>query len=314
MRKTCLELVYDLAQKDERIFFIGSDLGFGTLNEFKDNIPERFFMEGVSEANLVGMGCGLAREGKIVYVNTIATFLSRRCFEQIVLDAGLHNANIRLIANGGGLVYAPLGPTHLAIDDIAILRAIPNMTIVAVADADEMRRLMPQTVGYQGPIYIRLAKGHDPIVTRDEHDFQIGKAIVDRKGGDAVIMTTGITLGIAQKAAETLSAQGIEVTILHNHTLKPIDKTAILDYCGRINNIITIEEHSLIGGLGSAIAEIIVDANFETPKWFKRIGVPDVFADIYGSQKDQLAHYDITEENLIKSVQEALKNQSKLVA
>jgi len=165
MRKTCLDMVYELAQEDDRIFFIGSDLGFGTLKDFKENIPERFFMEGVSEANLVGMGCGLAHEGKIVYVNTIATFLSRRCFEQIVLDAGLHKANIRLIANGGGLVYAPLGPTHLAIDDIAILRAIPGMTIVAVADANEMRRFMPQTVDYPGPIYIRLAKGHDhPLV------------------------------------------------------------------------------------------------------------------------------------------------------
>ena len=314
MRKTCLNMVYELAQKDERIFFIGSDLSFETLKEFKENIPERFFMEGVSEANLIGMGCGLAREGKIVYVNTIATFLTRRCFEQIVLDAGLHKANIRLIANGGGLVYAPLGPTHLAIDDIGILRTIPGMTIIAVADADEMRRLMPQTVDYPGPIYIRLAKGHDPIVTRDDWRFEIGKAIIAREGEDAVIVTTGITLGIAQRAAEVLSAQGIEVTILHNHTIKPLDKDVILKYCERISTIVTIEEHSINGGLGSAVAEILSEANFETSKKFKRIGVPDVFPDIYGSQDDQLKYFNITEENLVASIKKACETQSKLVA
>ena len=168
MRQMCLNMVYELAKVDDRVFFIGSDLGEGTLNQFKEEIPERFFMEGVSEANIVGMATGLALEGKIPYVNTIATFITRRCFEQIVLDACLHEANVRLIGNGGGLVYAPLGPTHLAIEDLAILRSVPNMTIVAPADADEMKRFMPESLEYPGPIYIRLAKGYDPIVTNDK--------------------------------------------------------------------------------------------------------------------------------------------------
>src|SRR6266566_6388611 len=159
MRKTCLDMVYELARKDKRIFFMGSDLGIGTLKAFKAEMPDRFFMEGVSEANIVGMAAGLALEGKIVYVNTIATFITRRCFEQVVLDVGLHNANVRLIASGGGVAYAPLGPTHLAIDDLAIMRTIPNMTVVAPCDADEMRRLMPLTLAHDGPIYIRLGKG-----------------------------------------------------------------------------------------------------------------------------------------------------------
>src|SRR5476649_2340275 len=167
MRKTCLDQVYELAKKDPRIFFVGSDLGYETLKQFKNEIPDRFFMEGVSEANLIGISAGMAMEGKIVYANTIATFLSRRCFEQIVLDMALHHVNVRLIANGGGLVYAPLGPTHLAIDDLAILRAVPNMTIIAPCDAQEMKRLMPLTVDHQGPMYIRLAKGGDPIVSSD---------------------------------------------------------------------------------------------------------------------------------------------------
>lgn len=313
MRKVCLEMVYELAKKDERIFFIGSDLGVETLKRFKEDMPERFFMEGVSEANLVGMGCGLALEGKIVYLNTIATFLTRRCFEQIVLDACLHKANIRLIANGGGLVYAPLGPTHLAIDDIAILRAIPHMTIIAVADAHEMRRMMPLTVNYPGPIYIRLAKGNDPIVTNDDEPFEIGKIFVMQEGDDAVVITTGITLGVAQRAAEALRAQGMEITILHVPTIKPLDVDRIRKYCEKISNIVVMEEHSIIGGLGSAVAEIIAEADFDAPKSFKRIGIPDVFPDIYGSQNDQLKKYGITEEHVIALIKRAHKIQSKVV-
>ena len=159
MRETCLDQVYELAKQDERIFFIGSDLGVNTLDKFKKEIPGRFFMEGISEQHVVGMASGLALEGKIVYVNTISTFITRRCFEQVAVDVCLHNLNVRLIGNGGGLGYAPLGPTHLEMEDVSIMRAVPNMGGVAPADADEMRRLMPQTVDYPGPIYIRLAKG-----------------------------------------------------------------------------------------------------------------------------------------------------------
>src|SRR6516165_9713696 len=196
MRKTCLDSVYELAKNDPRIFFVGSDLGIGTLKQFKAEMPERFFMEGVSEANLIGMSAGLALEGKIVYANTIATFITRRCFEQVCLDLCLHNVNVRLIGNGGGLVYAPLGPTHLATEDIAILRALPGMTVVAACDADEMRRFMPQTLDWPGPIYIRLAKGFDPIVSRAELGFTIGKAIPMRVAsaarGHVLMVSTGV--------------------------------------------------------------------------------------------------------------------------
>jgi transketolase len=307
MRKTCLEMVYELAKADPRIFFIGSDLGVGVLTQFKDDMPDRFFMEGISEANIIGMAAGMALEGKIVYINTIATFITRRCFEQVVLDLCLHNVNVRLIGNGGGMVYAPLGPTHEAIEDIAIFRAIPNMTIVAPADADEMRRLMPLTVDHQGPLYIRLAKGYDPIVTTDAYPFQIGKILPMREGKDALIITTGITLRLALDAAEHLQEQGIEVTVLHNHTLKPLDKKSILNYAERIPVIVTIEEHSILGGLGSAVAELVAEANFTPAKRFKRIGIPDVFPDEYGSQKSLMERYHITTPHLISEVTTLLK-------
>jgi transketolase len=305
MRKMALKMVYELAKKDKRIFFIGSDLGFKTLKEFQEEMPDRFFVEGVAEANVVGMSAGLALNGKIVYANTIATFLTRRCFEQVVLDLGLHNANVRLIGNGGGLVYAPLGPTHLAIDDIAILRAIPNMTILVPADAEEMRRLMPLTVDHQGPIYIRLAKGHDPVVSKEE-PIEIGKAVVAQEGKEAVIITTGITLQIALEASKLLLEKKVKPTILHMHTVKPLDRSALLKYASPATAVVTIEEHTLCGGLGSAVAEIVAEANFNPGKRFKRIGIPDVFSKEYGSQASQLKSFGISAENLAATVQDLL--------
>src|SRR5205085_8384453 len=186
MRRACLSSIYDLARADERVVFIGSDITQQNLEQLAAEFPERFFMEGIYEAHIVGMASGLAMCGKVPYINTIATFLTRRCFEQIVVDMCLHELPVRLLASGGGTVYAPLGPTHLAIEDIAILRAIPNMTVVAPCDADEMRRLMDATLDWHGPIYVRFAKGGDPIVSSDEHGFAIGRAIALREGGDVL--------------------------------------------------------------------------------------------------------------------------------
>ncbi len=302
MRAAALNCVYELAKKDERVYFIGSDLGVGTLKQYKAEMPERFFMEGVSEQHLVGMAAGLALEGKIPYINTIATFLTRRCFEQNVLDLGLHNTNVRLLSSGGGLVYAPLGPTHLATDDIAIMRAIPHMTIVAPCDAEEMKRLMPLTVAHKGPMYIRFGKGFDPVVSKPELGFEIGKALTLAEGPDALIVTTGITLKVALDALPLLIARGLNPTILHCHTIKPLDAAAILRHASRVPAIVTIEEHTLVGGLGSAVAEILMDANLPRAKRFKRLGIPDVFPDKYGSQASLMAGFGLTAQGVADAV------------
>lgn len=302
MREACLDQVYEAAKKDERVFFIGSDLGVNTLKKFKQEMPGRFFMEGISEQHVVGMASGLALEGKIVYVNTISTFLTRRCFEQVVVDVCLHNLNVRLIGNGGGLVYAPLGPTHLAIEDISIMRAIPNMTVVAPADADEMRRLMPQTVDHLGPIYIRLAKGYDPIVTTDEIPFRIGRALPMREGGDALLVTTGVTLKLALEAAKGLAVEGVECSVLHMPTVKPLDIDALLARATITPVIIAIEENTTVGGLGSAVAEALAEADFNSVKRFRRIGIPDQFAKRYGTQANLMEHYRISTVEIIATV------------
>src|ERR1700736_2086628 len=224
MRQTCLNMVYDLAKRDKRVLFIGSDLSPGLLGDMKKEMPERWYMEGITEANVIGMAAGFAMEGYIPYVNTIATFITRRCYEQVAVDLCLHDLPVRLIGNGGGLVYAPLGPTHLAIEDMAVMRALPNMTIVAVCDADEMTRFMDVSIDWPGPIYIRLAKGGDPIVSKAENGFSIGKAIAMRKAAakrPIVFMTTGVMTTNALKAAEMLEGDGLDSSVIHFHTVKP---------------------------------------------------------------------------------------------
>ena len=228
MRATCVNMVYELAKKDERVVFIGSDLSPGLLAGMKKDYPDRYYMEGVTEANVIGMAAGMALEGFVPYVNTIATFITRRCYEQVAVDLCLHDLPVRLIGNGGGFVYAPLGPTHQAIEDIAIMRALPNMTVVVPADAEEMRRFMAITLDWPHPIYIRLAKGGDEVVTKPEHGFAIGKAILLREAsggrhGPVLLIGTGVGTTQALHAAELLAADGIACHVLHMPTVKPLD-------------------------------------------------------------------------------------------
>src|SRR5262245_17344147 len=259
MRATCQNMVYELAKQDERVVFIGSDLSPDLLPGMIREMPERYFMEGVTEANVIGMAAGLAMEGFLPYVNTIATFITRRCYEQVAVDLCLHRLPVRLLGNGGGLVYAPLGPTHLAIEDMAIMRALPNMTVVTVCDADEMRRFMVQTLDWPGPIYIRLAKGFDPIVSKPELGFTIGTAIAMRESaatrGRVVLISTGVMTTRALAAAEGLAGHGIDATVLHVHTVKPLDVETIVRHARGAALVVTLEEHTVIGGLGSAVTD-----------------------------------------------------------
>jgi len=302
MRKTCLDCVYELAKRDDRIVFIGSDLGAGVLDDFKREMPDRFFMEGISEAHLVGMAAGMALEGRIVYFNTIATFITRRCFEQIVLDLCLHRAQVRLIGSGGGVVYAPLGPTHLATEDIGILRTLPGMTILAPADATEMRRLMPLTVDLPGPAYIRLGKGGDPVVTDPAQPFVLGRPYLLRPGGDILLVSTGTMAQMALDAADQLAAHGLAAGVLHLPTLKPIELEPLLAALAPARVVVSLEEHSRIGGLGSILAEVLAEAGFPAPKRFARMGLPDAFAEQYGSQASLLAHLGLSPDALVAKV------------
>jgi transketolase len=278
-------MIHELARRDPRVVYVGSDLGAGTLDAMKEEFPERFFMEGVSEANLIGMAAGLAMEGFIPYVHTISTFITRRAFEQVAVDLCLHDLPVRLIGNGGGLVYAPLGPTHMAVEDMAAMRSLPGMTVVAPADAEEMRRFMPHTLDRPGPIYIRLAKGYDEVVSRESDGFEIGRAITLREPGEVLFVTTGVMAQRAFASVHMLEEDGIECGVLHMHTVKPLDAETLLKLAGKVKLVVTVEEHTLIGGLGGAVAELFTDHNWTAAQpRLKRLGLPDRFLSNYGSQ------------------------------
>lgn len=290
MRNTCLDQIYELARKDSRVVFIGSDLRLGTLQQFKDEFPDRYFMEGICEQNIIGLAAGLAMDGYIPYVNTIATFLTRRCYEQIALDVCLHNLPIRLIANGGGLVYGPLGPTHTAIEDISLMRHLPNMTVICPSDAQEMKALMPQTLDYPYPMYIRIGRGFvDPIVAyRDEFKIGINRvAYLCDTEPTALIISTGLTTSIAVKVAKVLG----NADVLHMATVNPMGKINIRN---SIKNIIVIEEHIINGGLGSAINELVAQ-NIPV----RRIGIPVKFIKHYGTWEDLMDICGLTPEKIM---------------
>lgn len=291
MRQACQNHIYTLAKRDARVVFIGSDLGPGLLDEMRQTMPDRYFMEGICEQNIVGMAAGMAMDGLIPYVNTIATFITRRCYEQVAVDMCVHNLPVRLIGIGGGLVYAPLGPTHQAIEDIAIMRALPNMAVVAPADAAEMVRAMEASLDWPGPLYIRVAKGGDPPVSQAKDGFAIGRAIPMRPvdpaapGGRRVLLvSTGVMTNRALAAAGLLADEGIAAGVLHMHTVKPLDAATLLAMAAEVDLVATVEEHVAIGGLGSAVADALVLADDPPPVKIMRLALPDAFADDYGSQ------------------------------
>lgn len=310
MRKTSLDSVYELAKIDKRVIFIGSDLGPGLLEPMKQEMPDRFFMEGVSEQHIIGMAAGLAMEGFIPYINTIATFLTRRCYEQVALDLCLQDLPVRLIASGGGVVYAPLGPTHLAVEDIAIMRVLPNMTVVAPCDAEEMKRFMVQTLDWPHPIYIRLGKGGDKVVSKEEFGFKIGKAILMREGSDGLFISTGVMTQLALQAAEQLSSEGFICGVLHMHTIKPLDNEALSKLLPTVEGVVTVEEHTRIGGLGSAVIEFCNDNMPDQATKIARIGIPDQFAKQYGSQDSLIMHWGITVEHLCETMRKKILKEN----
>jgi transketolase len=302
MRKTGLDSVHNLAKSDNRVVFVGSDLGAGVLEAMRQELPSQWFMEGVSEQHIIGLAAGLAMEGFIPYVNTIATFLTRRCYEQISIDVGLHRLPVRLIGNGGGVVYAPLGPTHQAIDDIAIMRAIPNMTVIAPCDAWEMEKVIKASLDWRDPIYIRVAKGGDEKVGHNLADLEIGKGIMIRDGVDAAFVSTGVMTQRALAASRQLEELGVDCGVLHFHTLKPLDTDLLREVSEKTKVLITIEEHMRTGGLGSIVLETINDLRISRVPEVIRLGLPDMFAGDYGSQDSLLNQAGLNWQSLVSVV------------
>lgn len=320
MRQTCIDMIYELAKQDERVVFIGSDLSPGLLGKMKEEFPDRYYMEGVYEQNIIGMAAGLAMEGYIPYVNTIATFITRRCYEQVAVDICMHKLPIRLIGNGGGVVYAPLGPTHLATEDISIMRALPHMTVTAACDAEEMKRLMRATLDWPQAVYIRLGKGGDEVVSHPDNGFALGKAINMYQSPTAnvnvLLISTGVMTQRALKVSKKLAEMSVGVTHLHCHTVKPLDVDAITAAANKSDLVVTIEENTLIGGLGSAVTDSLIEKFGRNIPLIHRFGLPDRFPDKYGSQEQLLDYYGLNVEILTADITRLLHDNfsSKLNA
>jgi|SRR5450755_435952 transketolase len=299
--------IEELTLADPRIVFIGSDLGAGLFERLRKEAPERFFMEGISEQHLVGMAAGMAREGFIPFVMTIATFLTRRCLEQIAVDAALHGLPVRLLGTGSGLAYASLGPTHIAVDDFALLRAVPGMTVLAPAETLEANTLLRQSVEYPGPLYMRLPRGAEepmPELAASE----IGRPVLLREPGQVLIVSTGQLTSVALDARELLVARGITAGVLHAHTVHPLDRATLTASTAGVELVMTVEEHRRAGGLGSAVLEALHDAPLSPVPTVLRHGVGDSFVSGYGTREEQLARHGLTAEALCDAAEGVMRS------
>lgn len=273
----------DRARIDDRIFLVTPDVGFSVLEKFRDEFPDRFLNVGIAEQNAIGVAAGLALSGYIPYVYSMIPFVTMRCFEQVRLDVAYMNLNVRLLGLGAGLTYGPQGATHHAIEDIAIMRALPNMAVCCPGDPVEARELIRQSFEYQGPIYFRLGKNNEPVIHAEDARVEIGRAVRLSEGDDIALITTSNMLEQGKMWVEEWSRKGKRATLLSMHTIKPFDNEAVLQLIEQKLPIVTLEEHNIIGGLGSAVAEVIADSG--KPVKFRRVAVPDAYAHEVGSQK-----------------------------
>lgn len=281
MRKVFFETLEEIAKKDESIYLLVADLGIKFFDTFRKIDPGRFINVGIAEANMIGVAAGLAMSGKNVYCYSIIPFLTMRTLEQIRLDLCFNNLNVKLLGAGGGLVYGAEGVTHHAIEDIAIMRALPNMTVVAPGDSLEAEALAEQSINYQGPLYIRFGRDVDPIVHEKEINFEIGKGIVVKEGKDVCLIATGTMLYPATIILEMLRKEDLNPTLISMHTVKPLDKELVENCAKNYKAIFTLEEHNIIGGSGSAVAEVLAESGYKGI--FKRIGIPDKYCSDLGS-------------------------------
>lgn len=291
----------ELGETREDVIVVTADLSDATrVTEFRKRYPEKFLNIGIAEQNMVGVAAGLAIAGKTVFATTFAAFAAMRSCEQVRTDMGYQNANVKIVGADGGIVMGTLGNTHYAVEDISIIRAMPNLVILSPADGLEIIKAAIAASQHRGPVYIRLTGGkNSPIVYNEDYDFQIGKAVTLKEGRDVTLIATGSMVAVSMKAAELLGNKGIRARVVDMHTIKPIDEEAIKMAVEETGLIVTVEEHSVIGGLGAAVAEVVAGIG-RAPK-VVRIGLPDKFGPI-GTYEEQMERYGLTVGNIVGTV------------
>ena len=256
MRTAFIKTLFELAEKDERVWLIAGDVGFSVIEAFAERFPDRFVNAGIAEQNMTGVAAGLALEGKVPVIYSIANFPVMRCLEQIRNDVCYHGLSVKIVAVGGGLVYGAHGYSHYGVEDLAVTRVMPNMVVMAPADPLEAAHATRAMVVHGGPVYMRLGKAGEPAIHEGEIDFAIGRAVPVREGSDVTLISTGGALATALEAADGLAAEGWTAEVLSMPTVQPVDRDAVCDAAARTGRIVTVEEHGE-GGLGSVIAEVM---------------------------------------------------------
>lgn len=299
------ETLVELGKENKDIVVLEADLGKSTMSIlFQNAYPERFFEMGIAEQNMASTAAGLALTGKISFINSFAVFASGRAYDQLRQTIAIAKLNVKICGSSSGLSDFGDGSTHQAVEDMAIMRAIPNMTVLVPVDAVETRKMVKAMVNWSGPVYLRVNRSELPVLTEEEGEYRIGELRTMREGGDAVIFANGVMVSLALTAAEILANEGIAAKVVNVGTIKPLDRQAVIDCVQGSRGVVTAEEHSIVGGLGSAIAEALRGV---TDKPLEFVGVQDKFGTSAANYEELLAHYGLTTEAIVDSVKKVLK-------
>ena len=297
------EALLELGRTRKDIVVLDADLSGSTkTGKFAKAYPERFFNVGISEQDLIGTACGLSLAGKVPFASTFAVFETGRAWEQIRQTVCYSNLNVKLVATHSGITVGEDGASHQSMEDVALMRVLPRMTVIVPADARETKHVIHAVADYKGPVYVRLGRAKVPPVMPDNVTFHIGKSYTLRSGKDVTIVAMGVMVGVALEAASRLGSEGIDVGVINMSTIKPLDTEALLRASSTCRLIVTAEEHSIIGGLGSSVSEYLSE---KRPVRVLRIGIRDDFG-CSGSPDELLRLYGLTADNLVRSIQGAL--------
>ena len=297
-----------LGAENPNVVVLDADLSKSTKTaDFGKRYPERFFNMGIAESNLLGTAAGLAAAGKIPFASTFAIFAVGRAFEQIRNSIAYPKLNVKIAATHAGITVGEDGGSHQAIEDVAIMRAVPNMVVLVPADGEETRQVILAAAKYNGPVYIRMGRLAVPLLFGEDYNFEIGKANVLKEGTDVAIMANGVMVSMALEAAAELAIEGISVSVINVASVKPLDVETIVRVSKQTKAVVTAEEHNIIGGLGSAIAEVLGE---QMPTPMVRVGLKDTFGES-GRPEELLKKYGLTKEGLVKAVHEVLAKKNK---
>lgn len=306
MRNAFANEVTKLGAEDPRVVLLSGDIGNKLFDKFKEKAPTRFFNCGVAEANMMGVAAGLALSGLRPFVYTITPFTTTRCLEQIRVDACYHRAPVVIVGTGSGLSYAELGPTHHSCEDMAILRVLPGMTVLAPCDEVEVRLGLRAALANDGPVYMRIGKKGEPLIHKTAPDFRIGRSITVRPGSDVCLLSAGTIMSAALRAADALAARGISARVESFHTIKPLDTRLLEEVFDRYPVVAVVEEHSRLGGLGGSVAEWLA-ARGRARARLVAFGTDDAFMHEIGSQEYARRRFGLTAENIAARVAAVLQ-------